>query len=164
MRRSKTGLSRYGLMRPMVWLHFQEYLKKSPKEENELLFVTGKGNPVVWVRAKTEDEIKNGTSTSGPSQTPFKRCDSLSQAWNKLKERAGLKDWKEGFYLWRHLGATAYASRPGTGIAQLRTFLGHGKSNVADEYMKPLTPEIKDVVRWVNQMLDSDDLNAWRKK
>jgi len=164
MRRGKTGLSRYGLMRPMVWLHFQEYLKKCPRKENEILFVTSKGNPVVWVRAKTEDEIKNGTSTSGPSQTPFKRCDSLSQAWNKLKERAGLKDWKEGFYLWRHLGATAYASRPGTGIAQLRTFLGHGKSNVADEYMKPLTPEIKDVVRWVNQILDSDDLNAWRKK
>ena len=84
--------------------------------------------------------------------------------WNKLKERAGLTDWQEGFYLWRHLGATAYASRPGTGIAHLRTFLGHGKSNVADEYMKPLTPEIKDVVRWVNQMLDSDDLNAWRKE
>jgi len=164
MRRGKTGLPRYGLMRPMVWLHFQGYLKKYPRKENELLFVTCKGNPVVWVRAKTEDEIKNGTSTSGPSQTPFKRCDSLSQAWNKLKERAGLKDWKEGFYLWRHLGATAYASRPGTGIAQLRTFPGHGKSNVADEYMKPLTPEIKDVVRWVNQMLDSDDLNAWRKK
>ena len=39
-----------------------------------------------------------------------------------------------------------------------------GKSDVADECMKPLTPEIKDVVRWVNKTLDSDDLNAWRKK
>ena len=164
MRRGKTGLPRYGSMRPMVWLHMQEYLKEFPRNETELLFITSKGNPVVWVRAKTEDELKYGTSTSGPSEFPYKRCDSLSQAWNKLKKRAGLTEWKEGFYLWRHLGATAYASQPGIGIAQLRTFLGHGKSDVADEYMKPLTPEIKDVVQWVNQMLDSNDLNAWCKK
>ena len=164
MRRGKTGLPRYGLMRPMVWLHMQEYLKQFPRKDDELLFITCNGNPIVWVRAKTEEEMKNGTSTSGPSKTPFKRCDSLSQAWNKLKKQAGLKDWKEGFYLWRHLGATAYGSQPGIGIAQLRTFLGHGKSNVADEYMKPLTPEIKDVVKWVNQMLDSEDMNAWCKE
>ena len=162
MRRGKTGFARYGIIRPMVWSHLEEYVKQYPRDPDELLFVTRKGNPLVWVKTKTDEELKNGTSTSGPSETPFKRCDSLSQAWNKLKKRAGLEDWKEGFYLWRHLGATAYASCPGIGIAQLRTFLGHGKSDVADEYMKPLTPEVKQVVGWVNRMLDSEDLNAWQ--
>ena len=46
----------------------------------------------------------------------------------------------------------------------MRTFLGHGKSNAADEYLKPLVPETKEVVEWVNRMLDSNDMNAWKKK
>jgi len=118
----------------------------------------------LWVTAKSKDEMVNGTSTRGPAKTPFKRCDSMAQAWRKLKKRAGVEDWREGFYVWRHLGATAYASLPGTGIAQLRTYLGHGKSNAADEYLKPLTPETKQVVEWINETLDAEDLNAWKKK
>ncbi len=164
MRRGKTGFARYGVMRPLVWLHLRDYLKDNPREADELLFVTRTGRPLVWVTAKSKDEMLNGTSTRGPAKTPFKRCDSMAQAWRKLKMRAGVEDWREGFYVWRHLGATAYASMPGTGIAQLRTYLGHGKSNAADEYLKPLTPETKQVVEWINQMLDSDDLNAWKKK
>ncbi len=164
MRRGKTGFARYGVMRPLVWLHLRDYLKDNPREADELLFVTRNGRPLVWVTAKSKDEMVNGTSTRGPAKTPFKRCDSMAQAWRKLKMRAGVEDWREGFYVWRHLGATAYASLPGTGIAQLRTYLGHGKSNAADEYLKPLTPETKQVVEWINLMLDSDDLNAWKKK
>ncbi len=164
MRRGKTGFARYGVMRPMVWAHIQEYLKHFPRKKDELLFITAKGNPVVWVRTKTENELKNGTSTNGPAPTLFVRSDSLSQRWNKLKNAAGLRAWQEGFYIWRHIGATAYASREGVGIAQLRTFLGHGKSQVADEYMKPLTPKTKKFVKWVNEMLDSDNINEWQKK
>ena len=164
MRRGKTGFARYGVMRPMVWGHFQEYLKNHPREKGELLFITAKGNPLVWVKTKTDEELKNGTTTNGPSQIPFKRCDSLCQRWNKLKKDANLHSWKEGFYIWRHLGATAYASREGVGIAQLRTFLGHGKSQVADEYMKPLTPETKKVVKWVNEILNSSNIDEWKMK
>ena len=164
MRRGKTGLPRYGEMRPMVWAHLQRYLRDLHREEDELLFITRNGNPLVWVKTKTEDEMKNGTKSRAPATTPFKRCDSLAQSWSKLKNRAELKNWKEGFYILRHLGATAFASLPGVGIAQVRTFLGHGKSDAADQYMKPLTPETKRVVDWINRMLDSNDLNAWRKK
>ena len=164
MRRGKTGFPRYGVMRPLVWRHIREYLKNNPREADELLFVTRTGRPLVWVTPKSREEMVNGTSTRGPARTPFKRSDSVAQAWRKLKVRAGVEDWGEGFYVWRHLGATAYASLPGTGIAQLRTFLGHGKSNAANEYLKPLTPETKQVVEWINQMLDCDDLNAWKKK
>jgi len=164
MRRGKTGFPRYGVMRPLVWLHLCEYLKDNPKEADELLFATRNGKPLVWVAAKSKDEMVNGTSTRGPAKTPFKRCDSVAQAWWKLKIRAGVENWREGFYVWRHLGATAHASMPGTGIAQLRTYLGHGKSDAADEYLKPLTPETKQVVEWINRMLDSDNLDAWKKK
>ncbi len=164
MSRGKTGLPRYGVMRPLVWQHIRQYLKENPREADDLLFVTRTGRPLVWVTAKTKDEMVNGTSTRGPAKTPFKRADSVAQAWRKLKMRAGVEGWSEGFYVWRHLGATAYASLPGTGIAQLRTYLGHGKSDAADEYLRPLTPETKRVVEWINAMLDSKDLNAWQKK
>lgn len=164
MRRGKTGFPRFGEMRPMVWKHLQAYLRECPREPDDLLFVTANGNPLVWMKVKTEDELLNGTATRGPSVMPYKRTDNVVLTWNRLKNRAGIEDWKEGFYVWRHLGATAYAARPGIGIAQLRTFLGHGKSNAADEYLKPLTPETKEVVAWVNRMLDSDDPGAWKKK
>jgi len=42
--------------------------------------------------------------------------------------------------------------------------LGHGKSDAADEYLKPRTPRTKQVVAWVNKMLDSRNLDAWKKK
>ncbi len=164
MRRGKTGFPRFGVMRPQVWAHLREYLKSTPRQADELLFVTRTGRPLVWVMTKTIDEMLNGTSTRKPAKTPFKRSDDVAQAWRKLRIRADLEQWKEGFYVWRHLGATAYAARPGTGIAQLRTFLGHGRSDAADEYLKPLTPETKEVVEWINKTLDSKELNAWKKK
>ena len=163
MRRGKTGVERYGEMCPMVWAHLQRYLEKNPREPGELLFVTGNGLPVVWQRAKTADEMQNGTTTRKPTVTPYKRCDTVWQAFRRLKNRAGLEDWNGTFYLWRHLGATAYGAREGVGINQVRTFLGHGKSDVADAYMKPLKPAVKKLVEWVNEMLDADDLDAWRE-
>jgi integrase len=163
MSRGKTELPRYGPMRPMVWNTLQCYLKDNYRKLEEPLFISAKGNPLVWVKTKTKEELENGTSTSGPAKVLYRRSDNLSQRWNKLKKQAGLLDWKEGFYIWRHLGATAYASREGISLAHLRTFLGHAKSQVADEYMKPLSPEIKKVVKWINEMLDSNDIDAWKK-
>ncbi len=163
MRRGKNGVERYGEMRPMVWAHLRHYLESNPREPDDLLFVTRNGLPVVWQKAKTDDEIRNGTATRKPTVTPYKRCDTVWQAFRRLKNRAGLEDWNGTFYLWRHLGATAYGSRKGVGINQVRTFLGHGKTDVADAYMKPLQPAVKKVVEWVNEMLDADDLDAWRE-
>jgi len=83
--------------------------------------------------------------------------------FRKLKKRAGLEDWPEGFYIWRHVGATAYITRDDVGFAALRTFSGHGKSGAADQYLKPLSPQTKEVVEWVNTMLDSEDPDACKK-
>lgn len=166
MRRGKTGIARYGATRSMVWAHLQRHLEAHPHDENDLLFKTRTGRPLVWVETKTEDELRYGTTTHGPTAMPYKRTDSVLQAFRRLKRRAGLEDWREGFYVWRHVGATAYAAREDThiSVAALRTFLGHGKSDAADQYMKPLTPQVKEVVEWVNRMLDSDDPNAWKEK
>lgn len=164
MRRGKTGFDRYGKMWPMVWANLQAYLKSNACDRDDLLFRTRTGRPLVWVKAKTDEELKNGTTTRKACNTPYKRSDSVWQKFRKLKKRAGLGEWPEGFYIWRHLGATAYATRDDVGLAALRTFLGHGKSDAADQYLKPLTPQVKEVVEWVNRMLDSDDLNAWTDK
>ncbi len=147
----------------MVWAHIEKHLESNRRDGDALLFRTRTGQPLVWVKAKTDDELKNGTTTRGPCDTPYKRSDSVWQAFRKLKIRAGLGEWQEGFYIWRHVGATAYATRDNVGLAALRTFLGHGKSDAADLYLKPLTPQVKEVVEWVNRMLDSDDRNAWKE-
>lgn len=154
MRRGKTRIERYGVMRPRVWALLQAYLKATPRKPDELLFTTAKGMPLVWTAVKTPEELENGTKTHGPKPIPYKRTDSVTQAFRKLKERAGVADWKEGFYVFRHIGATAYGARPGTSLAELRTFLGHGRSHIADTYLKPLTPEAKPLVKWVNATLD----------
>lgn len=164
MRRGKTGFARYGTMWPMVWAHLETYLRSNGCDEHDLLFRTRNGRPLVWVKAKTDDELRNGTTTRKACMTPYKRSDSVWQAFRKLKKRAGLEDWPEGFYIGRHVGATAYAFREGVGLAALRTYLGHGKSDAADQHMKPLTPQVKEVIEWINRMLDSDALNAWTEK
>lgn len=154
MRRGKTRIERYGIMRPRVWSLLQAYLKASPRERDDLLFVTANGQPLVWTVKKTAEEMEQGTRTHGPKPIPYKRTDSVTLTFRKLKERAGLKDWNEGFYVFRHIGATAFGAKPGTSLAQLRTFLGHGRSHIADTYLKPLTPEAKPLVAWVNATLD----------
>ncbi len=164
MKRGKTGFARYGTMWPMVWAHLEKYMKTNGGDKDDLLFRTRNGLPLVWVKAKTDDELRNGTTTREACKTPYKRSDSVWQAFRKLKTRAGMDDWPEGFYIWRHVGATSYAARDGVGLAAVRTFLGHGKSDAADQYMKNLSPNVKEVVEWVNRMLDSDDLDSWKEK
>ena len=98
-------------MWPMVWAHLGAYLRSNGRDEKDLLFRTRTGRPLVWVEAKTEEELRNGTTTRKACNTPYKRSDSVWQAFRKLKKRAGLGDWPEGFYIWRHLGATRAPNR-----------------------------------------------------
>lgn len=162
MRRGKTGFERYGVMHPIVWAHLQCYLAETPRDPEGLLFITRNGNPLVWKRTKTADELRNGTTTHGPTKLPYKRTDNVAHRWKALLKRAEVKGWKEGFSVWRRLGCTAYGSRPRIGLSEIRTFMGHGATQAADNYLKPLSPEVKTVVKWINRMLDCDDAGAWR--
>jgi integrase len=134
MRRGKTGIQRYGDMPKIVWNSLQSYLSKHPRSKDELLFLTDQGMPLV-----------HGTT------------DSVVQWWDEL--RKSLKDdgkGLNGFYSFRHLGATEYGSRPGCSIAAMRGWLGHSASSViADRYMKPVAPENKAVVAWVRKAIES---------
>ena len=40
--------------------------------------------------------------------------------------------------------------------------MGHGSTNIVDQYLKPLTPQIKATVEWVNAMLDQAGPDAWK--
>ena len=72
-----------------------------------------------------------------------------------------------GFYILRHLGATEFGSRKGCSIGDVKRWLGHSASSqVADVYMKPVSPENRAVVEWVRKTLKSGkaDLGAKKKK
>jgi len=132
--RGKTGIKRFGETSPLVWNALSAYLKTTPRKDKELLFVTLKGQPLV-----------HGNT------------DSVSQWWNKLRTGMG-KDGKtvSGFYILRHLGATEFGSRPGCSIGDVKRWLGHSASSqVADVYMKPVSPEDRPVIEWVRKCLQS---------
>jgi integrase len=134
MRRGKTGIERYGVVPPLVWSSLQKYLTKVPRAKGELLFVTKQGQPLV-----------HGTT------------DSVVQWWDELRESLGeAGEGLNGYYSFRHLGATEFGSRPGCSISDMRRWLGHSASSqVADRYMKPVSPEYKAVVEWVRTALQS---------
>lgn len=143
--RGKTGIKRYGETPPLVWNALSAYLKTTPRKDKELLFVTLKGQPLV-----------HGNT------------DSVAQWWNKLRDDMG-KDGKSisGFYILRHLGATEFGSRPGCSIGEVKRWLGHSvSSQVADVYMKPVSPEDRPVVEWVRRCLQSGraDVHPTRAK
>lgn len=132
LRRGKTGIERYGETRPGVWKAITEYLDESPRPKGDLLFVTSNGKPLVHTKS-----------------------DSVFQWWNRLRESTGEdKDSLEGFYVLRHLGATEFGSRPGCSIVAMKRWLGHSASSqMADRYMKPVSPEVREVVEWVRKRL-----------
>lgn len=134
LRRSKTGLDRFGTTPPGVWKAISDYLAVSPRKPGQLLFTTSKGMPVVH----------DGGS-------------SIVQWWSKLRAKLKKENRKlDGFYVLRHLGATEFGSRPGCSISEMRRWLGHATSSrVADLYMKPVAPEYREVVQWVRQRLTS---------
>lgn len=138
LRRSKTGLERYGRTPPLVWTTIATYLAASPREPGDLLFTTRNGEPLV-----------------------HGRVDAVQQWWRKLRTKIG-EDEKTmaGFYTLRHLGATEFGSRPGTSISEMRTWLGHGAgSREADRYMRPVAPEHRELVEWIRERLASPDLD-----
>jgi integrase len=134
LRRGKTGIERYGETPPMVWKVIQTYLKQNPRDAGDRLFITAKGMPLVHEHA-----------------------DSVHLWWSKLVKRLG-DDCKGvgGFYTLRHLGATEFGSRPGCSIGAMKRWLGHSaSSDMADVYMKPVSPENRPVIEWVRKALQS---------
>lgn len=134
MRRGKTGVDRYGVTPPRVWAMVQSYLSDCGHSlaPDGLLFTTKQGKPLV--HGKT---------------------DTVKQWWNKLRPRVGeTSETLGGFYTLRHLGATEFGSRPGTSISEMKRWLGHAaSSNMADVYMRPVSPEHRDVVEFVRSSL-----------
>ena len=124
----------------MVWKSITAYLKTAKRENGELLFLTRKRLPLV-----------------------HDNTDAVAQWWKKLKEEESLKDDLKsigGFYVLRHLGATEFGSRPGCSIGEMKRWLGHSASSqVADVYMKPVSPECRSVVEWVRYTLQTGKAN-----
>lgn len=143
LRRGKTGIERYGETPPMVWKVIQTYLKETKRSDGELMFITAKGMPVVHEHA-----------------------DSVHLWWSKLQKRIG-EECKSmgGFYTLRHLGATEFGSREGCSIGAMKRWLGHSaSSDMADVYMKPVTPENRAVVEWVRGSLHTGKADLRIKK
>lgn len=135
LRRSKTGVERFGATPPLVWAHVLKYQNTVKRPAGELLFVTRTGVALVHHRGN-----------------------AVTQWWDKLRTRVGeSKETMPGFYTLRHLGATEFGSRPGTSISEVKRWLGHASSSdMADVYMRPVRPEFRKVVEWVRQQLMRD--------
>jgi integrase len=116
----------------MVWNVVQAYLKRTKRSPGELMFITAKGLPIVHEHA-----------------------DSVHQWWTKLVKRLGEEcKGMGGFYTLRHLGATEFGSREGCSIGAMKRWLGHSaSSDMADVYMKPVSPENRPVVEWIRTAL-----------
>ena len=140
LRRGKTGVERFGETPRLVWTLLQQCVNVDHRKAGDLLFTTRKGMPVV-----------------------HGRVDAVQQWWNKLRAAIGeTPESLAGFYVLRHLGATEFGSRPGCSISDMKRWLGHAASSrVADVYMKPVSPENRDVVEWVRRSLASSD---WRPR
>ena len=132
LRRGKTGIERYGETPPGVWRAIEAYLAETPRPQGSAMFVTRKGKPLVHTSS-----------------------DSIFQWWNRLRESVGeSKETLDGFYVLRHLGATEFGSRKGCSISSMKRWLGHSaSSSMADVYMRPVSPEHRNVVNWVRSEL-----------
>ena len=132
LRRGKTGVDRYGDTPPLVWKTISAYLKTVKRKPTELMFLTKRSQPLV-----------------------HDNTDSVAQWWGRLREDLGANGkGLGGFYTLRHLGETEFGSRPGSSIGEMRRWLGHSASSqMADVYMKPVSPEDKPVVEWVRRSL-----------
>jgi integrase len=132
LRRGKTGVERYGDTPSMDWKAVQDYLRHTPRSDGDLMFITIKGMPIA-----------------------HEHGDSVHLWWTRLLARVGeLCQGMGGFYSLRHLGATEFGSRPGCSIGAMKRWLGHSaSSDMADVYMKPVSPENRAVVEWIRTAL-----------
>jgi len=139
LRRSKTGIQRYGETPPLVWAYAQAVIRETGRQPGESMFVTRRGEPLVHGRS-----------------------DAVTQWWRKLRTQIGeSSETLSGFYTLRHLGATEFGSRDGCSISAMRRWLGHGASSqMADVYMRPVSPEHRAVVLWVRRWLRSSSLDG----
>lgn len=158
--KTRKRFPRHGKMPPMVWAHIQAYLQSTPREPTERLFITGNGLAMVYRYTKSEAQKKFGTITRKPSKTDYVHVDNVRLTWERVLGRAEV-DWHEGFYVLRHIAATAYG-KLNPRLADVRLFLGHGISETADRYLEDISPEFEPLIDWVNRMLWSKDPNAWR--
>jgi hypothetical protein len=96
------------------------------------MFITTKGLPIV-----------------------HEQTDSVHLWWSRLVNQSGEAcKGMGGFYTLRHLGATEFGSRPGCSIGAMKRWLGHSaSSDMADVYMKPVSPENRPLVEWVRECL-----------
>ncbi len=142
LRRSKTGIERFGTTPPLVWAHIEAYLLTTSRKPRDLMFVTRRGLSL----------------THG-------RVSAVTRWWSKLRAKLGeTKETLDGFYTLRHLGATEFGSRRACSISDMRRWLGHGTSSrVADVYMRPVGPEYREVVQWVRKRLASKALKERTK-
>jgi len=138
LRRSKTGIERYGETPPLVWAYIQALVGETGRKPGDLLFLTRRGDALVHGRS-----------------------DAVTQWWRKLRIKIGeTSDTLSGFYTLRHLGATEFGSRDGCSISAMRRWLGHGASSqMADVYMRPVSPEDRKVVVWVRRRLRTTTLD-----
>lgn len=127
LRRGKTGIERYGDTPPLV--------------QRRQLLSHASFCPTIGVHFRLP--LVHETS------------DSVHQWWSKL-----IKRFEEpckgvgGFYTLRHLGATEFGSRDGCSIGAMKRWLGHSaSSDMADVYMKPVSPENRPVIEWVRTAL-----------
>lgn len=132
LRRSKTGIDRYGATPPGVWRAIQAYLQETPRARGAELFVTRNGKRLVHTKS-----------------------DSVLQWLNRLRTSIGAsKKTLDGFYVLRHLGATEFGSREGCSISEMKRWLGHSaSSSMADVYMRPVSPEHREAVEAVRKYL-----------
>ena len=137
LRRSKTGVERFGETPPLVWSYVSKYQAEKHRPTGQLLLVTRNGLPLVQ-------------STSN----------AVTLWWSKLRTKIGeTKATLSGFYTLRHLGATEFGCRPGASISDVKRWLGHSaSSDVADLYMRSVRPEYEEVVKWVRTRLRSSKM------
>lgn len=142
LRRGKTAIERYGDTPLMVWNAVQQYLRHAKRSRGDLMFITVKGMPLV-----------------------HHNVDAVHQWWTKLIKRLGDEcKGTGGFYTLRHLGATEFGSRASCSIGAMKRWLGHSaSSDMADVYMRPVSPENRTIVQWVRAALCNGRANLTRK-
>jgi len=137
LRRGKTGVERFGTTPPYVWAHVSTYQEAKNKAKGDPLFLTKTGQHLVHARSN-----------------------AVTLWWRSLRNRTGeTPKTLGGFYTLRHLGATEFGNRRGASIGDIKRWLGHSaSSNVADVYMKPVSPEYEAVIKWVRKSLKNTKL------
>lgn len=132
LRRSKTGVERFGVTPPIVWAYVSKYQVTEASRDGQRLFTTRNGMPLV-----------HGTTNA------------VTLWWEKLRSRVARKgEDLPSFYTLRHVGATEFGSRPGASIGDVKRWLGHAaSSHVADLYMRPVRPEHAKLVQWLRKRL-----------